>query len=111
MRERAIKVLEPAYQTVVSQTKAGERTRAPAETRQVTPRSSLPSGTHGVSEQRIRVWTPRGGGNIRLTKTRIDRVMRMDSEGVQHFIQNAPLTTRARTELRNRLSERARNGQ
>jgi 8-oxo-dGTP pyrophosphatase MutT (NUDIX family) len=106
MRERAIKVLEPSYQAVVGSAKAGERGRAAPDTRTVTPRSSLPSGTHDISEQRIRVWTPRAGGNIRLTKTRIDRVMRMDEAGINHFIANAPLTSRARNELRTRLRER-----
>jgi 8-oxo-dGTP pyrophosphatase MutT (NUDIX family) len=111
LRERAIKVLEPTYLNVVSETKAGNRSRGAPDTRQVTSRSSLPSGTNANSEHRIRTWTPRGGGNIRLTKTRIDRVMRMDETAIRHFIANAPLTSRARGELRKRLSERGRNGQ
>lgn len=102
MRERAVKHLEANYQAVSSAAQAGERTREAPRSERVTPRSSVGQGVNRDNvERHIRSWTPAGDrGNIRMTKTRIQRILRWPPADVDHFLANASLTPAARRAIR-----------
>ena len=108
LRERAVKHLETGYQGVTQAVQGGQRRQAAPWPTQVTRRDSVGIP---VVDTVIEAWTPRQTTlgrrpSIRMTTARVNRLMRMPRDHVEHFIRSAPLTPAARRVLRNKLAER-----